>query len=461
MQKIESFDDSVRISMQKSLAIIAIAAIIALISYAVLPFAPNPKKGLSLLIFIAILWLTEALHVTITAILVVVIGTLIKIDGSTLKVSLAFFANPIIYLYFGGFALAAALSAQKLDYKIALKIISLSGGRLSVAVFLMFGVTAGLSMWFSNTATTAMMLPLALGLLSSVDAKKHANIYIFVLLGIAYSSSIGGMATPLGSAPNAIAQSALNMSFSDWTRVALPISLVLLVGLLGSMFLVLRPKLSQKIKTTDITPIPMTRPRVLTLCIFLGTIIAWISSKFISKTFGIAHTDTLIALIAAVLVVVSRVVTWAQIQRGTDWGVLILFGGGLALSEILKTSGASLVLGQSLASVLHGLPIFGVILCVASFIIFLTEFSSNTASAALFVPIFASVAAEMGLPPQLLVMIIGIGASCAFMLPVATPPNAIVFGTGFIPQSQMIRVGLILNFVAIFLVSVWAYAFFV
>ena len=167
------------------------------------------------------------------------------------------------------------------------------------------------------------------------------------------------------------------------------------------------------------------------------------------------------ALAAAVAVVVFGVTRWKEIARNTDWGVLLLFGGGIALSTLLQKSGASLALGQQLATAFVLAHPLIVILAVAAFIIFLTEFTSNTASAALLVPIFASIATQMGLPKEVLVFVIGIGASCAFMLPVATPPNAIVFGTGLIKQREMMRVGILLNILCIFLVGFWAYVMFV
>lgn len=197
---------------------------------------------------------------------------------------------------------------------------------------------------------------------------------------------------------------------------------------------------------------------MIALLIFLATAAAWIFSSKIKTAFGISNPDTVIALSAAVAVVVFGVAQWKEVARNTDWGVLMLFGGGISLSTLLKTSGASEALGQQVAATFSGAPAFLVILIVAAFIIFLTEFTSNTASAALLVPIFSGIAMQMGLPEQVLVFVIGIGASCAFMLPVATPPNAIVFGTGLIKQREMMNVGILLNILCVVLVALWAYA---
>lgn len=451
------FTDTFPKGTVKGLVITAIAALISIALFNALPFDVNVNKGLSLLLFIGALWLTEALHVTITAILVVIVGVAIGIPDFDTTNALSSFANPIIYIFFGGFALASALHVQQLDRKIALKIISLSGGRLGAAVALIFFATAMLSMWISNTATAAMMLPLAIGMLSQVDRDKDRGTFVFVLLGIAYSASLGGLGTIVGSPPNAIAAKALELSFTDWMKFGLPITFVLTPLLLGVMYLVLKPNLNVKIDTIKQPDIPWTKTRILTILVFIITALSWIFSKKIGATFDIAKPDSIIALIAAAAVVSLGLVSWKQVSDNTDWGVLMLFGGGIALSNVLKFSGASVVMGESVANALMSAPLFLILLAMAAFIIFLTEFASNTASAALLVPIFVAIAQQMGLPKEVLVLIIGIGASCAFMLPVATPPNAIVFGTGLIKQSEMVRVGIVLNIVAALVVGCWAY----
>ena len=453
------FTDTFPKGTGKGLIVVAIAAIISFIIYNVLPFEVSANKGLTLLFFIGVLWLTEAIHVTITAILVVVLGTLVGIPDFNAEVGLQSFASPIIYLFFGGFALAAALHVQKLDRKIALKILSLSGGKLSTAVLLIFGVTAFLSMWISNTATTAMMLPLALGILTQVDSKEDRGTFVFVLLGIAYSASLGGLGTIVGSPPNAIAAKALDIAFVDWMKFGIPMMLILLPVLLGAMYLFLKPNLNRTMTLQQDETIHWTKPRVLTIIVFIVTAMSWILSKQIGAAVGIEDTDAVVALLAAVAVVSLGLVSWKQVSDNTDWGVLMLFGGGIALSNILKVSGASLVLGETVANGLQTAPLLVVMLAISAFIIFLTEFASNTASAALLVPVFAAIAEHMGIPSEVLVLIIGIGASCAFMLPVATPPNAIVFGTGLIKQTEMVRTGVILNIISTVIVGCWAYFF--
>lgn len=444
----------------KGMIITVIAMIVSFGLYFILPFDVNANKGLAMLAFVGILWLTEAIHVTATAILVPLIAILIGVPEFETKKALSSFADPIIFVFFGGFALAATLHAQRLDEKIAVGVIKLAGGHLGLALLLIFGATAGLSMWISNTATTAMMLPLVLGLLTQIDFNKDRKTYVFALLGIAYAASIGGLGTLVGSPPNAIAAKELGLDFAGWMRFGLPMMLVMLPLLLGAMYLVLRPNLNQRIVIKS-THIPWTFTRVLTMVIFAFTAVSWIFGKPLGQMFGFKSPDSVIALMAAVVVLVTGLVSWKQVSDNTDWGVLMLFGGGIALSEVMKVSGASAVLGEQIAGGLAGASAVMVIVAISAFIIFLTEFTSNTASAALLVPLFAPIGVQLGLPAEVLVMIIGIGASCAFMMPVATPPNAIVMGSGYVAQKDMMKVGFWLNIVAIAIVSVWASVFLV
>ncbi|KAB7688636.1 SLC13 family permease [Plesiomonas shigelloides] len=421
----------------------------------VLPFSPDANKGLALMVFIGVLWLTEALHVTLTALLVPLVAVgLGLLDAPK---ALSSFADPIIFLFFGGFALATALHIQGLDRLIANRLMVLARGKMSTAVLLLFGVTAALSMWISNTATAAMMLPLALGILSKLDKEKDSRTFVFVLLGVAYSASIGGLGTLVGSPPNAIAAAQLGLDFAGWMKFGLPVMLVTMPVMMAVLYLVLRPNLKHVVSIETETMV-WTPSRMITLSIFAVTVMCWIFSSQISAALGgIKQFDSLVALSAAVLIGATGVANWQQIQKNTEWGVLMLFGGGLTLSAVLKDSGASLVMANGMADIFGASHWFIIILAVAAFIIFLTEFTSNTASAALLVPVFATVAEALGMPPLLLTLVIGMGASFAFMLPVATPPNAIVFGTGLVRQRDMIRVGWWLNLVCILVISLFAW----
>lgn len=429
-----------------------------------LPFAPEANKGLALLVFVAILWLTEALHVTVTALLIPILSVALGLVKS--KEALVAFADPTIFLFFGGFALATALHIQKLDRLIANKIMALSRGKLSVAVLYLFLVTAFLSMWMSNTATAAMMLPLAMGILSKLDPKEDHNTYVFVLLGIAYSASIGGMGTLVGSPPNAIVASQLHLTFADWMKYGFPIMLILMPLMLGTLYMVFKPKFDVQFEQS-FEVIELDKKRILTLAIFVLIALSWVFSSqlnpFLSELLGlkgkIGSFDSMVAMVAAALICITGIASWQQIQEGTEWGVLFLFGGGLTLSSVLGQTGASKIMADGIVSLIEGGHYYIIGLIVAAFIIFLTEFTSNTASAALLVPIFISIAQALNVEPLGLALIIGLGASCAFMLPVATPPNAIVFGTGQVKQSEMVKAGFWLNILCVFVIATVGYFF--
>lgn len=419
--------------------------------YNTLPVEPNVALGISMLIFTAILWLTEALHVTVTAVLVPVMAVIFKVFSTT--AALSNFANPIIFLFLGGFALAAAMHRQGLDKVIADKVLMMARGKMNVAIFMLFGATALLSMWISNTATTAMMLPLVLGVLSNVDQKRGHSTYVFVLLGIAYSASIGGIATIVGSPPNAIAAAEVGLTFTGWMKFGAPVAAIMLPVAISILYFVLRPNLNGEFELNR-EPINWDKGKIVTLAIFALTVFCWIFSKPLNSLLGgFASFDTLVALGAIVLVNFARVVHWKDIEKTADWGVLLLFGGGICLSNVLKQTGTSVFLANELSALVAHFGMFFIVLVIAIFVVFLTEFASNTASAALLIPVFASVAEAFGISPVLLSVLIAVSASCAFMLPVATPPNAIVFGSGHIKQSEMMKVGLILNIACVIMLT--------
>ncbi|MBQ5429061.1 MAG: anion permease [Neisseriaceae bacterium] len=398
----------------RGLVIIVIAALVSFGFYKLLGnWLPdseivnaNTRKGLALLLFIAALWLTEAVHISITSLLVPISAILIgmgqnkyvtdkvtnellsieKIDGLTIKAAMAPFADPIIYTFFGGFALATALHIQKLDKKIAMWLISLSRNHLGVSAVLICVATAALSMWVSNTATAAMMLPLAMGILANIDMEKNRNTVVFILLGIAYSASIGGLGTKVGSPPNGIASAALDYDFLAWMKVGLPIMCILLPLMLVCMYVVFRPKLNQKIEI-HAEDIPWTRTRIMTAIVFLCAALLWCFTKPLNDYFKTVEAvmnvcnmsensawfmnltnecsaaletvkankwkipdqtvflprlaDAFVAVSAAIAIVTLGLAKWKDIAENTEWGVLILFGGGLCLSLILDKSGAA------------------------------------------------------------------------------------------------------------------------
>jgi sodium-dependent dicarboxylate transporter 2/3/5 len=445
-------------SLLRGLTCAALAALV----YASAPPPDALRTGLALFVLIGGLWMTQALHLSVTALLVPLLAVLAGLMD--LRTALASFAHPIIFLFLGGFALAAALQQQGLDRRLALGVLRLAAGRRTRAVALLFGLTALLSMWISNTATAAMMLPLALGLLADDDGPRERA---FVLLGVAYSASIGGMGTLVGSPPNAIAAAQAGIGFAEWMRIGVPLVLLLLPLMAGVLFLVLRPRLAAA--GTPILPdrpglhalpaagAPLTRPQRITVAVFGLAAAGWIGAAPLGRVLGIsADVDSAVAVAAVIALVAGGAISWPEIERRTHGGVLLLFGGGLALSEVMAASGASQFLAGALTGALHGAPTVLLLLAVVAFVVFLTELVSNTASAALLVPIFLGVAAALGLPPPLFAAAIAASASCAFMLPVATPPNAIVYATDEVPQATMMRCGLVLNLVCIGVITALA-----
>jgi len=425
--------------------------------------SPQVQQGLAIFVAIAWLWITQALPISTTALLIPILAMISGILPATQAFSS--FASPVIFLFMGGFALAAALQKYSLDTLFAVKMLSLSRGRPLSAVLLLFLTTGLLSMWISNTATIALMLPIALGLLSTQQAnsrhkKNQSNVYVFVLLGLAYSGNLGGMATLIGSPPNAIAASAAGVSFADWLKWGIPLFALLFPLMILVLFIIFRPKFSNNLELT-LPVVDLSWHRNLVIVIFLLTACGWVFSTPLATLMGInSGFDAMLAVAAIVLLTGSKCLPFDDFIKKTNWGILILFGGGLTLSALLQTSGASVWLANVISSNLPADNTWFVLVIICVFVIFLTELVSNTASTALLVPLFMTVAIDLHLPPAGIAVVIALCASCAFMLPVATPPNAIVFSSGFVPQKQMMRAGLVLNLVIALVIATVAFFLF-
>ena len=450
------------LSKYKSLLILSLDFVFMLVLIKILPFSSQENRGLALLIFIGILWLTEAFNITVTSLMVPVVA--IGLGLINTQKALAPFSTPIIYMFFGGFVVAAVLQIQNLDKIIANYIIRLAKGNLKLSITYLFTATTFLSMWINNTAVAAMMLPLTMGMLKGINAEKNHRLYAFVLLGMAFSASIGGIGTLVGSAPNAILASQIQVTFTEWLGYGFPVMVLLVPSMIFSLWVILRPDFSVDFNPS-LEKVSFNRKNIITLMIFIGMAIMllfssllnpWISA-FLELPKKIENFDTVIALCVVIFICVSGVASWKEIQERVEWGVLVLFGGGLTLSIVMKDSGASKIMADSIVQFVQIKPLWVLCFVMTAFIIFLTEFTSNTASAALIMPIVISVAQSMNLPPIALAAIIACGASCAFMLPIATPPNAIVFATGNVKQLDMAKVGLILNLFCIAIIGGMTY----
>lgn len=446
--------------------ILALDFLLFLALIKMLPFTPMENRGLALLIFIGILWLTEAFNITVTSLMVPILA--IGLNVLPTKAAFAPFSEPIIFMFFGGFVLAAVMNIQKLDLWIANHIIRLARGNLKLTVLYLFAATAGLSLFINNTAVAAMMLPLTLGILKKVDLKTNRALYVFVLLGVAFSASIGGIGTLTGSAPNAILASQLKITFSEWLFYGIPVAILLMIGMVFSLLVVLRPNFNVPFEIS-LEGIPLTSKRKITLAVFVIAAFFLVFSSWLEPFIRsvlelsqpIKNFDAVVAMTAVIILCITHTATWSEIQDRTEWGVLMLFGGGLVLGIVLKETGASKILADTIVNYIGVQHWLVMTLVLTAFIVFLTEFTSNTATAALMTPIFISVAESLGLPPVSLAAIVACSASCAFMLPIATPPNAIVFSTGYIKQSEMVKVGFILNVISTVVIGGLTYFFWI
>lgn len=419
------------------------------------PGPPPLRTGLAILALVASLWFTQALPLAVTALLVPALAVLTGLQQPV--EALSPFASPILFLFLGGFTLAAALRKQGLDLALARLVLRLAKGRRAAAVLLVAALTALLSMWMSNTAAAVLMLPVALGLLDAQDAQRDPGAEAFTLLAVTYSTALGGMASIVSTPPNALAAAQAQIGFTQWFVQVAPVALVLWLAMLALLWTALRPRLAGRVPAPTDEAFTWTRARLLTAAIAMLTVIGWVGAAQWRQLLGVQGDITpVIALLAIVAFVASGALGWPELEREVQWGVLLLFGGGLALSEVLADSGGSRFLVDSLLGILGNAPAWLVVLALVALILVLSEFMSNTATAALALPLFLPLAPALGLSPVALAIAIALASSCGFMLPVATPPNAMVFGTGRVTQATMVRCGWRLDLVCVLAITVAA-----
>jgi len=437
-------------------------------------------KGVSVLAataWIAIWWITEAIAIEATALLPLILFPLAGV--SSLGDTGAAYGHKFIFLFLGGFMIALTIEKWNLHRRIALHIIELVGTSLIRVILGFMLSTALLSMWISNTATTVMILPIGMAVVAKLgeafDRKDRNNFRKALMLAIAYSASIGGMATLIGTPPNLIFAGVveetyqIEITFLQWFSLGLPVAVVLLIicwyylsyrafPLKGLQFPGGKTVIKEQLKNLG----PMSRQEKMVLAVFGLTALAWVSRSFLLVKLIPKVDDTIIALTGAILLFIlpsgkrgERLLSWQDAVK-LPWGVLLLFGGGIALAVGFQSSGLAQWIGTQLQT-LGGVPIFILVLVIVATVNFLTEITSNLATTTILLPILAALAVMMGVHPFLLLIAATLAASCAFMLPVATPPNALVFGSGHIQMSDMIRTGVWLNLISILLLTLFVY----
>jgi sodium-dependent dicarboxylate transporter 2/3/5 len=417
-------------------------------------------------------WITEAVSISVTALLPLILFPLLNVMP-IVDVG-ANYGSPIIFLFFGGFVLALALEKVNLHRRIALNIIRLTGTTPNKVVLGFMIATASLSMWISNTASTVVMLPIAMSVISLLidDAdgftKNDQNFALSVMLGIAFSANAGGIATVIGTPPNSVLIGLLEneynieVSFLKWMTLGLPFSIILVticyVVLVKWMFpnKHLTFAASREVIGQELAKLgPTSGKEKMVLVIFGITVFLWIFRTLINKLIpGLGLSDTVISVMGAVALFAipydykrnDFILRWPDTQR-LAWGILLLFGGGLALAKGMSASGVVDVVSQAIATSEVSILFTAALLILL--MLFMTELMSNVALVAVLAPVVAGIAIGLGIPMLHLLIPVTIASSCAFMLPMATPPNAIVFASGYVKVHQMARVGIILNLISV------------
>jgi sodium-dependent dicarboxylate transporter 2/3/5 len=441
----------------------------------------DPAKGiLASTLWIAAWWITEAIPIPATSLLPIVLFPLtggLDVRGATTP-----FGSPMIFLFVGGFIIAIAIEKWQLHRRIALNIIRLIGTKSSRLILGFMLATAFLSMWISNTATTMMMMPIGIAIvkqLSAMDQNEDSsrNLGAVLMLSIAYAASIGGIATLIGTPTNVVFSGVvrqlynIDISFAQWFSFGLVASaiLILLAWLYLTRFVTRRFGVTESASGKQEIERELRQLGSLSyeekwvMAVFVGTALSWISRSFLLNKLIPGIDDTIIAIGFASLLFIlparrgsgKRLLSWDDAAR-LPWGIILLFGGGLALAAGFKDSGLAAWIGSQL-ELLQQVPFYLMILVIILMVNFLTEITSNVATASMILPVLAALATAIGVHPFGLMISATVAASCAFMLPVATPPNAVVFGSGYLKIYDMARAGFLMNLVSSFTLSILIY----
>ena len=460
---------------------------LGIISFLLVLYLPNPE-GLSsegrvtaaVFLLMGIWWAFEAIPLQVTALMPLILFPLLSVEE--IAVISREYMNKVQFLFAGGFIIALAIQKWNLHKRVALNILKFSGlnSRGIVASFMV--ASAVLSMWVMNTSTAIMLLPVGISVIkvisdtvNDISDNQKFNFQLCLLLGIAYAASVGGIATPIGTSPNGVLiQFASNnynydIGFANWISIGLPITLGL--GPLIWIFLTRiifpvnfsatqesKDKLNSMLKELG----PMSNEEKKVIVVFLITAFFWIFRQLIDNLPGLSLLDdSVIAITGAVSLFFinesnnkNKLLIWDDVQSGFPWGLIFLFGGGMALAYVVNDSGLALWLASLIPSETY---FWIILLTVIVMVILLTELTSNLTTTITFLPVVASVGLNMGIDPLLLILPLTISASCAFMLPVATPPNSIVYASNLIPIQKMVRAGIFINVSSILYVFIISY----
>lgn len=429
--------------------------------------------------WIAVWWITEAIPIAVTALLPIVLFPLS--GGLDLTDTTSAFGHKYVFLYLGGFMIAIAIEKWNLHKRIALNIINIIGSNVKNIILGFMVATAFLSMWISNTATSVMMLPIGIAIVSQLkdnpNTVEDENL-IFgkaLMLAIAYSASIGGIATLIGTPPNLVLAGVVldtynyEITFLQWFMFGFPISILLLFlcwkYLTNFAFSFKQkefPGGKQEIKRLLKTLGKITYEEKAVALVFATTAFLWITRSFLFNSLLPQLDDTIIAIVFALVLFLipskdkkQQLMTWEDAVK-LPWGIILLFGGGMALAKGFETSGLAQWIGNQMTTLVGISSILIVLLLIAS-VNFLTEITSNLATTAMLLPVLASMAIAVDMHPYILMVGAAVAASCAFMLPVATPPNAVVFGSGYLRIPDMVSKGVVMNIISIVILTLFVY----
>lgn len=434
-------------------------------------------KVAAVTVLLAYWWSSEAIPVPVTSLLPVVMFPML--DISSIGAATAPYAAPTILLLMGGFIMATGLAKWNLHRRIALMVLVRVGNNPTALIGGFMAVTAMTSMWISNTASTLMMLPIALSMASEMVKERNEKTTGFILclvLGIAYGANIGGFGTPIGTPPNLLVIAymkenyGIDVSFLSWMLIGIPIVVIMLPIALFVLTKLAHPfdlkenSIAHELLQNELDEMgPMTLPEKRMTMLFAFIACSWILRTPIQKNLEMLPwlSDALISIAGAILMFMipsgsndrknSALLDWKTAEK-IPWGVLLLFGGGLSLAAAVKTSGLAIFIGTALAAI-GTFDLILIILILVTLVVFLTELTSNTATTATLLPIMGALAVASGIDPMILFVPLAISASCAFMLPVATGPNAVVFASGEVTIPNMASAGFRLNLFAIFAVT--------